>query len=401
MNGRTNASASVGGMELNFEVVGGAIQPSNPKENTIWVNIDAEITRWDFQTVIPYRQSVNKNLVCYPFYHTTLTENGVTFTDNGDGTVKANGTATALARFRWAHMDDCILLQPGTYTASGCPAGGSDSTYYFELWDKNNDELIGHDYGENLTFTLTKPTAVRGSLIARKGASLNNLVFKPQIEKGSVATDFVKGDATGQVWIATGTSSDSKFNALKKNGIVVCPLTAKQYVSGVWAYKDAFIYQAGAWKKLGLYLYNNGNDYTDKTGGWTTSTPPTYQSAGMSANSANNCLEISKIGKPTGSWPALGWKTNWRIDFSGYSSLHFSYIAEGTASVYTEIHFTVLDDSSGSFNYIANKTVNVGNQGELILDVKNISAGKVFFYICDSTYEDNKINLRVSEVWLT
>lgn len=35
------------GMELNFEVVGNP-QPSNPKENTIWLNTDQEITGWHF-----------------------------------------------------------------------------------------------------------------------------------------------------------------------------------------------------------------------------------------------------------------------------------------------------------------------------------------------------------------
>lgn len=33
---------------LNFEVVGGTTQPANPKENTIWINTDVEITRWYF-----------------------------------------------------------------------------------------------------------------------------------------------------------------------------------------------------------------------------------------------------------------------------------------------------------------------------------------------------------------
>lgn len=31
---------------LNFKVVGDTTQPSNPKENTIWVNTDVEITEW-------------------------------------------------------------------------------------------------------------------------------------------------------------------------------------------------------------------------------------------------------------------------------------------------------------------------------------------------------------------
>ena len=39
--------------ELNFTVVGGTSQPSNPIENTIWVNTDAEITSWVFSATQP------------------------------------------------------------------------------------------------------------------------------------------------------------------------------------------------------------------------------------------------------------------------------------------------------------------------------------------------------------
>lgn len=37
-------------IELNFDVVGGTTPPSNPIENTIWVNTDMEITGWGFDT---------------------------------------------------------------------------------------------------------------------------------------------------------------------------------------------------------------------------------------------------------------------------------------------------------------------------------------------------------------
>ena len=42
-----------GGASLNFKVVGGTTQPENPKENTIWVNTDTEITSWAFSTDVP------------------------------------------------------------------------------------------------------------------------------------------------------------------------------------------------------------------------------------------------------------------------------------------------------------------------------------------------------------
>ena len=45
MIGRTNAG---GGANLNFKVVGGAVQPENPGENTLWINTDVGIEGWTF-----------------------------------------------------------------------------------------------------------------------------------------------------------------------------------------------------------------------------------------------------------------------------------------------------------------------------------------------------------------
>lgn len=42
-----------GGISLNFEVVGGTTEPTNPKENTIWVNTSLEITGWAFDSDYP------------------------------------------------------------------------------------------------------------------------------------------------------------------------------------------------------------------------------------------------------------------------------------------------------------------------------------------------------------
>ena len=74
--------------------------------------------------------------------------------------------------------------------------------------------------------------------------------------------------AAGLVWIPTGESSAVDFNALKKNGIQVYPVSAKQYVGGAWVDMTAKIYQGGAWKELITYLYNKGDECTDLTGGW-------------------------------------------------------------------------------------------------------------------------------------
>lgn len=42
-----------GGVELNFKVVGGTTQPTNPKENTLWINTNTAITNYVFSMEEP------------------------------------------------------------------------------------------------------------------------------------------------------------------------------------------------------------------------------------------------------------------------------------------------------------------------------------------------------------
>lgn len=58
----------------------------------------------------------SKNLIPYPYTETTKTMNGITFTDNGDGSITVNGTATGSASFFLIKGGD---LPVGTYTISG------------------------------------------------------------------------------------------------------------------------------------------------------------------------------------------------------------------------------------------------------------------------------------------
>ena len=77
--------------------------------------------------------------------------------------------------------------------------------------------------------------------------------------------------ATGRVWILTDTFSNAEFNALKKNGIYVYPISAKQYVSGAWKDVTVKSYLNGAWVSWWQgELYDSGNLYESVTGGWTT-----------------------------------------------------------------------------------------------------------------------------------
>lgn len=74
---------------------------------------------------------------------------------------------------------------------------------------------------------------------------------------------------SGMVWIASGTSSTRAFNALKKNGIYIYPILARQYIGGAWVIKTAKIYQSGAWRDwFDGVIFRNGAKNDHITGGW-------------------------------------------------------------------------------------------------------------------------------------
>lgn len=134
-----------------------------------------------------------KNLIPYPYQITTETISGITFTDNGDGTVTANGTATENASFK-AHVWSETLLPEGEYVLSGCPAGGGYGTYRINIALKNayNDNMIDTaEVGLGLNIKLSKTaTKLYLTLMVNAGQTVNNLVFHPMLESGNISTAY-------------------------------------------------------------------------------------------------------------------------------------------------------------------------------------------------------------------
>jgi hypothetical protein len=95
---------------------------------------DRLLLRGSEQSILYQLNSLSRNILPYPYYDTTFEKNGLTFTDN-DGTVTVNGKATARTDFLFSKVtleDDSqgVALANGkTYTLTGCPSGGSSSTY--------------------------------------------------------------------------------------------------------------------------------------------------------------------------------------------------------------------------------------------------------------------------------
>ena len=135
-----------------------------------------------------------KNLNNYPYYETTEVKSNVTFTDVGDGTITATGTASSDAPFschsrikgRAAEM----ILPNGKYRVSGCPSGGSDSKYRISVTNTKNGSAnaLAREYGEGAEFTVNgddyfidkSVVSVRCDVMGGYAIS-GSLTFKPMV----------------------------------------------------------------------------------------------------------------------------------------------------------------------------------------------------------------------------
>lgn len=114
--------------------------------------------------------------------------NGITFTVNTDGSITANGTASAEVLFtiyQFAKTDD-INNNLKSYRLSGCPSGGDANTYYLALNSSRRSNSTWYkdwkEYGSGAAFDITDVYYITTiNIIVKSGVTLNNIVFKPMI----------------------------------------------------------------------------------------------------------------------------------------------------------------------------------------------------------------------------
>ena len=113
---------------------------------------------------------------------TDTTTSGITFTVNDDGTITADGTASANAYLVLGSVD---LIGGQTYALNGCPTGGGASTYrlYWQGVSGNFDE------GSGTTYTPQSDGTVNIRIVVYNGATVDNLEFKPMVRVSSIEDD--------------------------------------------------------------------------------------------------------------------------------------------------------------------------------------------------------------------
>lgn len=119
----------------------------------------------------------------------TTTQNGITCTNNGDGTYTLNGTASDNAVFI---LQSNIEIASGKYKLTGCPQGGSTTSFKLDFEYKGNS--TGADYGNGSIINKTSNDIFKYlRIVVYTGTILNNAVFKPMLTTNLSATydDFV------------------------------------------------------------------------------------------------------------------------------------------------------------------------------------------------------------------
>ena len=145
------------------------------------ITTDLDATYDDF---VPYSgydiKTCGKNLLNPTLQ--TITLNGVTCTNNGDGTYTLQGTST---NHIWSALRKVDFLEDGvTYKLVGCPPGGStygDSGTYNIYIPKTTGSGDMTDTGNGVKFNSTDYIGEYIMLWIAPNVTLNNLVIKPMI----------------------------------------------------------------------------------------------------------------------------------------------------------------------------------------------------------------------------
>lgn len=125
----------------------------------------------------------------------------------------------------------------------------------------------------------------------------------------------------GMVWISVGTSSAAEFNALRKNGIQVYPLSAKQMMSGVLVDVTAMSYQGGEWVDWVTYLIKGSELNTEYAGAWNQTTG--NHGVGGSAQMTSEGLLITGNQPTSQIGTAFRYGPDDKINFNGVGAIEF------------------------------------------------------------------------------
>lgn len=125
------------------------------------------------------------NKLPYPYFQTTKTENDITFTDVGDGTITVSGVASGGVTFYLTNNYTGTPLKQGVYKVNGCPINGGATSYRttIEVYNALGQTVSTHyDDGEGVEISVADNQSLHLSINVSSGVDLSTpITFKPMI----------------------------------------------------------------------------------------------------------------------------------------------------------------------------------------------------------------------------
>ncbi len=127
----------------------------------------------------------SKNLIPFPYYNTSRTHYGVEYVVNDDGSVVCNGTSTGGSQFLFVSITVPIKFSKGTYYWHCLPQEQTGVS----AWVRYSEKTY-RDTGKGIVVNLTEDTELYFYVTISTGTTVENLVLKPQFEKGTMASAY-------------------------------------------------------------------------------------------------------------------------------------------------------------------------------------------------------------------
>lgn len=237
--------------------------------------------------------------------------------------------------------------------------------------------ITGGGGGSALNFNVVTYTTEEEMLAATPSENTIGIITETSMISWIFSVEEPSPAVSGMVWIYTGMVSPVKFNATKKNPIIVYPLAAKHYIDGNWVNVTAKSWQGGKWVSWIVYLYNNGDMCTGFTDGWVSRTIDT-SIALKTPSFLEDGIEISISRASGGMHYCMAAWTEKTIDLTNIKTLTVNVpLYSGTTGT---IRFGVSPNTSSITSYVA-----INAAGKHSLDVESL-VGEYYVIFGGSSY---------------
>lgn len=159
-----------------LEIEGNTLQNGTPSPNS-----PQELYSVESPIILNVASS---NVLPYPYSDSTITVNGITFTDNGDGSITINGTATSGANYildSYSKLTGDLYLNC-TYTGEVLNAGSAANVFRGVYTSIDGTKHYFYNGHTNVPNSITRLTIF---LYLATGSVANNFTIKPWINLGS------------------------------------------------------------------------------------------------------------------------------------------------------------------------------------------------------------------------